>query len=66
MINYYQQKEKLPESLKDLNNPISGSYIPVEPEFEKPIHEGRLLIISHYLCQKAGKNIIMVKAESFL
>ncbi|MDQ5954528.1 MAG: hypothetical protein QG583_456 [Patescibacteria group bacterium] len=35
VINYYQQKEKLPESLKDLNNPISGSYIPVEPEFEK-------------------------------
>ena len=35
IINYYQQKEKLPESLKELNNPISGSYIPVEPEFEK-------------------------------
>ncbi len=35
VINYYQQKEKLPESLKDLNNPISGSYVPVEPEFEK-------------------------------
>ncbi|MBP9715262.1 MAG: hypothetical protein KBD52_02135 [Candidatus Pacebacteria bacterium] len=35
IINFYQQKEKLPENLQELNNPISGGYIPVEPEFEK-------------------------------
>ncbi|OGI64288.1 hypothetical protein A2914_02970 [Candidatus Nomurabacteria bacterium RIFCSPLOWO2_01_FULL_41_21] len=35
VISFYQQKEKLPENLNELKNPISGSYIPVEPEFEK-------------------------------
>ena len=35
VINYWQQKEKLPENLAELANPISGYSIPVEPEFEK-------------------------------
>ncbi|MFA6354843.1 MAG: DUF5671 domain-containing protein [Candidatus Paceibacterota bacterium] len=35
VITYWQQKEKLPESLIVLANPISGSSIPVDPEFEK-------------------------------
>lgn len=35
VINYWQQKEKLPETLKELSNPLSGSTIPVDPEFEK-------------------------------
>ncbi|MFH1608389.1 MAG: DUF5671 domain-containing protein [Patescibacteria group bacterium] len=35
VINYWQQKEKLPESIDDLKNPISGYSLPVEPEFEK-------------------------------
>jgi hypothetical protein len=35
VINYWQQKEKLPEALKDLANPISGYSLPVDPEFEK-------------------------------
>lgn len=35
VINYWQQKEKLPETLKELSNPLSGSTVPVEPEFEK-------------------------------
>lgn len=35
VINYWQQKEKLPEKLTDLSNPISGYSLPVDPEFEK-------------------------------
>ena len=35
VINYWQQKEKLPSSLSDLANPISSYLLPVEPEFEK-------------------------------
>ena len=35
VINYWQSKEKLPEKLSDLSNPISGYSLPVDPEFEK-------------------------------
>lgn len=35
VINFWQQKEKLPVELKDLSNPISGFMMPVDPEFEK-------------------------------
>lgn len=35
VINYWQQKEKLPQNLVELSNPISGYSIPVDPEFEK-------------------------------
>lgn len=35
VINYWQQKEKLPVVLTDLSNPMSGFSLPVDPEFEK-------------------------------
>ncbi len=35
VISYWMQKEKLPEKLSDLSNPISSYYMPVDPEFEK-------------------------------
>lgn len=35
IINYWQQKEKIPEKLSDLSNPISGFSLPVDPEFEQ-------------------------------
>ena len=35
VINFWQQKEKLPADLKELANPLSGFSLPVEPEFEK-------------------------------
>ncbi len=35
IINYWQQKEKLPITLSELSNPISGYSVPVDPEFEK-------------------------------
>jgi hypothetical protein len=35
VINFWQQKEKLPTELKELSNPLSGFMMPVDPEFEK-------------------------------
>lgn len=35
VINYWQQKEKLPANLTELSNPMTGFSIPVDPEFEK-------------------------------
>lgn len=32
LVNYWQQKGKLPEILNDLNDPIAGIIIPVDPE----------------------------------
>lgn len=32
IVNYWQQKEKLPAGLKDLNDPISGFMVPVDPQ----------------------------------
>jgi len=35
IIKYWQQKEKLPDTLSQLADPISSFMIPVDPEFEK-------------------------------
>lgn len=35
VINYWQQKEKLPTVITDISNPLSVYSIPVDPEFEK-------------------------------
>lgn len=35
VINYWQQKEKLPTTLSELSNPMTGYSLPVDPEFEK-------------------------------
>jgi hypothetical protein len=35
VINYWQQKEKLPATLDELKNPISSYMVPQDPEFEK-------------------------------
>ena len=38
VINYWQQKKKLPAKITDLKDPISGYSIPVDPNFEKGIN----------------------------
>lgn len=35
VISYWQNKKKLPKDLSDLKDPISGTTLPVDPEFEK-------------------------------
>ncbi len=32
IVNYYQQKQKLPADLADLEDPISGSMVPLDPQ----------------------------------
>jgi hypothetical protein len=32
VINYFQQKEELPETLKDLEDPLGGNFVPVDPQ----------------------------------
>lgn len=36
IVNYWQQKEKLPASLSDLNDPLSGNTIPLDPQSNQP------------------------------
>ncbi len=44
VINFWQQKEKLPVSLDEFKNPISSYMIPQDPEFEKGLaYEYRVL-----------------------
>jgi len=35
IVNYWQQKDRLPETLAELSNPLSGFIVPPDPEFEK-------------------------------
>ena len=35
VLTYWQQKEKIPETMTELANPITYNQIPVDPEFEK-------------------------------
>lgn len=35
VINFWQQKEKIPTTLDELKNPLSGNTIPQDPEFQK-------------------------------
>ena len=37
VITYWQQKEKLPATLSELSNPITGYSLPVDPDFEKGV-----------------------------
>jgi hypothetical protein len=32
IVNYWQQKEKLPATLADLNDPLNGSIVPLDPQ----------------------------------
>ncbi len=36
VVNYWQQKEKLPASLSDVNDPISNTIVPVDPQTKQP------------------------------
>ena len=36
VVNYWQQKESLPATLTELEDPLSGSSIPVDPQTNKP------------------------------
>ncbi len=47
VINHWQQKEKLPATLAELSNPLTGYSLPVDPEFEKGLtYEYKIIINS--------------------
>jgi len=36
IVSFWQAKERLPESLEDLKDPLVGTYVPVDPETNEP------------------------------
>lgn len=54
VINYWQQKERLPESLDDLHDPISGFMIPTDPETGASYQYEKTGDLSFSLCTTFG------------
>ncbi len=50
LVNFWQQKEVLPASLSELNDPISGFMLPVDPETGEPYRYERTSNASFRLC----------------
>jgi len=50
IVNYWQQKEKLPATLSDLNDPISGNSVPFDPQSGQPYKYSVLGPTSFELC----------------
>lgn len=50
IVSHWQQKEKLPATLNDLKDPISGNVIPNDPETEKPYEYTAKSATSFELC----------------
>ena len=50
VVNYWQQKEKLPASPSDLNDPISNNIIAVDPETNQPYEYKATGAMSFRLC----------------
>ena len=56
IVNYWQQKEKLPASLSDVNDPISNNIVPVDPQTKEPYEYETTGVLSFKLCGTfAGK-----------
>ena len=50
VVNYWQQKEVLPESLEDLKDPFSGFQVPTDPKTETPYEYRKTGPLSFELC----------------
>lgn len=50
IINFYQQKERLPENLGELENDITGFRIPLDPETNEPYEYSATTELSYELC----------------
>lgn len=60
VVNYWQQKESLPASLSDLNDPISNNVIPVDPLTKEAYNYKRTSPLDFQLCATfalAGESI---------
>lgn len=54
IINYWQQKEELPETLNELADPISGFTIPRDPETEEAYGYRKIDTLTFELCATFG------------
>ncbi len=50
VVNYWQQKESLPENLEDLKDPISGWIMPTDPKTDEPYVYKRNGALTFSLC----------------
>ena len=50
VVNYWQQKEKLPNTLAELNDPITNNIIPVDPQTQAPYKYEATGAMSFKLC----------------
>ena len=55
IINYWQQKEKLPTALSDINDTLSGFIVPVDPE-TKAAYEYSIKVASGTVAITGGKS----------
>jgi hypothetical protein len=50
VLNYWQQKEKLPTNLEEIKDPLSGYVLPVDPVTKEPYTYERTANLSFKLC----------------
>lgn len=50
VVYYYQQKERLPQNLAELNDPLSYYSVPMDPESGSPYEYRRINTLSFELC----------------
>lgn len=50
VVNYWQQKERLPATLAELSDPISGFVVPVDPQTGESYRYERISALSFALC----------------
>ena len=50
VVNYWQQKEKLPAALAELNDPITNNIIPVDPQTKEPYRYEKTGALAFKLC----------------
>lgn len=55
LVNYYQQKESLPESLSEMNDPIGGWTEPIDPQTKGSYEYERTGPLSFNLCANFNK-----------
>jgi hypothetical protein len=55
IINYWQQKEQLPNSLSDLEDPISGFVVPVDSQTKESYIYKKTDTLSFELCAEFNK-----------
>lgn len=62
VVNYWQQKEKLPVSLDELNDPISYNVVPVDPQTKESYEYAQTGALAFQLCatfaQAGGSSLV--------